>query len=91
MNRRYSIQMIPPKMIGPVAVMGGPPRRGPSKSGSPRPTSSLRKMAIRTGAATTRAMKIVRRDQSISPSERSKTRRLAVRKPGGRREVAFVI
>ena len=44
--------------------------------------------AMSTGAPTTSAMKIVRRDHSISPSDRSKIRRLDDTKPGGRGERA---
>ena len=40
--------------------------------------------AMSTGAATRTAMKIVRRDHSISPIDKSKIRRLDVTKPGGR-------
>ena len=50
---------------------------------------------MNTGAPTTSAMKMVRRDQSISPIERSKTRRLEARKPGaggsGRAAVGWVM
>ena len=45
---------------------------------------------MRTGAPTTSAMKIVRRDHSISPIERSKMRRLETTKPGARRPEAAV-
>ena len=40
------------------------------------------KSAIRTGAPTIRSMNTVRRDQSISPIDRSKIRKLDVRNPG---------
>ena len=40
---------------------------------------------ISTGAATSRPMKIVRRDHSISPSDRSKIRRLDETKLGAAR------
>ena len=86
MKRRYIHQMINPNIAGPVMRTDDlpPPPLGPSKIGASRATSSRRMSAMRTGAATTSAMKIVRRDHSISPSDKSKMRRLDATRPGGR-------
>ena len=53
-----------------------------SKIGAPSATRMRRIRAISTGAPTTSIMKIVRRDQSISLSERSKIRSPDEKKPG---------
>jgi hypothetical protein len=47
--------------------------------------------AIATGTPTTSAMKIVRRDHNISPSDKSKMRKLEAMNPGARRGVGIVI
>jgi hypothetical protein len=56
----------------------------------------IRRMrAMNTGAATTSIMKMVRRDHSISPIERSKMRNPDVKKPGAagmvRAGVSFIV
>src|SRR3954462_5965207 len=65
------------------------------KTGAPRPTSTRSSRAMKIGAPTTSIMKMVRRDQSISPTDRSNTRRLEVRNAGaggsGRAAVGWVI
>ena len=53
-----------------------------SKIGAPNATRTRSMSAMSTGAPTTSIMKIVRRDQSISLSERSKIRRPDAMKPG---------
>ena len=74
-KRMNSIQIITPNTSKPG-------RRRPLTRSADMPNSSTISTitAIRTGPPTTRAMKIVRRDQSISPSERSNTRRAAPKK-----------
>ena len=84
MMRRYTTQIKRPNIAGPVIRMDDPPPLGSSKIGAPRPTSNRTMSAMSTGAATSTAMKIVRRDHSISPIDKSKIRRLDVTKPGGR-------
>src|SRR3954471_22185483 len=86
MNLKYIPQMIRPKIAGPVMWIGElPPGLPSSKIGAPKPTSRRTTKAIRTGAATTKAMKMVRRDHSISPSDRSNTRKLEATNPGAAR------
>ena len=70
MKRRNSIQIITPKMPKPAT-------RWPLTRSADMPniSSALTITASITGPPTTSAMKIVRRDHSISPSERSNTRR----------------
>ena len=74
MKRRNSIHIITPKMPKPAT-------RWPLTRSADMPNNStaLTISASSTGPPTTSAMKIVRRDHSISPSERSKTRREASR------------
>ena len=74
MKRRKMNEIISPKMAGP------PTRMLPSLTFRRTPgASNVRKMiAINTGPPTTNPRNTVRRDHSISPSERSKTRREAV-------------
>jgi hypothetical protein len=57
-------------MMGPVIVVF-------CMIGAPSATSDRATNAIRTGMPTTSAMNTVRRDQSMSPSERSNTRSAA--------------
>src|ERR1043165_6907140 len=70
MNLRNGTQISTPNMLAgstsvPLTRSGGIPA-----------ACTIRMTAARiTGAATTNAMKMVRRDHSISPSERSNTRR----------------
>ena len=72
MKRRNSIQIITPKMPKPAT-------RWPLTRSADMPNIStpLTISASSTGPPTTSAMKMVRRDHSISPSERSNTRRAA--------------
>ena len=60
--------------------MLGPPRRTPltRMAGTFKASTIRRMIAIKTGPPTTSARNTVRRDHSISPSDRSKTRREAV-------------
>jgi hypothetical protein len=55
------------------------------KIGAPKAISTRISNAIATGAPTTSAMKMVRRDHSISPTDKSKIRRLDEKNAGGRR------
>src|SRR5512136_210977 len=71
-----------PKMVGPWTVRL--PTRIPAK---PMMSSTRNTIASATGAPTTRARKIVRRDQSIWPTDRSKTRAEAVSSDDPRRTV----
>ena len=78
MKRTNSIQIITPKMLEPAT-------RVPFTRSAGRPSdSTTRKMrATSTGPPTTNAMKIVRRDHSISPNDKSNTRRDALTSDGG--------
>ena len=88
MNRRKSIQITSARRSpGPVTSWGGSPSRDPALEDR-RPDEQT--VATSTGSPTTSsAMKIVRRDQSISPSDRSKTRKQTTNPaPGGVRASA---
>src|SRR5690242_6380469 len=74
MTRRYSTQITAPKNAGPVIA--------PLARNAPSSNSARTITAITTGAPTTSPMKIVRRDHSISPTDRSKMRSADVRYPG---------
>src|SRR5690606_1119284 len=77
MKRRNRNQIISPKM-------SGPPRRTPStRTAGTLIASTLRSTSpITIGPPTSNPRKTVRRDQSISPSERSKIRAEAVASEG---------
>ncbi len=85
MNRTKSTQIIMPN-IAP------PPTRAPltRKAGIPLAWSRRTTTARMTGPPTTSAMKMVRFDQSISPSESSKTRVEAAMNDGARRSVMWL-
>src|SRR3972149_9714291 len=70
---------MPPKIVSP------PTRpRLMRMAGTPNRSSARNSRAIATGPPTTSAMKIVRRDQSISPTDRLNTRKAAVGNDGPR-------
>ena len=74
MKRRKSSHIITPKMPGlPMRTLLT------RNAGMPLAWSTRVMIASTTGPPTTSAMKIVRRDQSISPSETWKTRTAADR------------
>ncbi len=69
--------IISPNTVGPFAAVLL------TRSGAPASMSTRKISEITTGRPTTSAMKTVRRDHSISPSERSNTRMAEERTPGG--------
>ena len=77
MNRRKRNQIIRPKMLGPASFT--PLTRS---AGTFSASTTRRMTAISTGPPTTMARNTVRRDQSISPSDRSNTRSEAVAREG---------
>ena len=86
MNQRNRIQMIAPNMLTastctPFTLRGAVPHG----------LHDSRDERHRTGLPTTSAMKIVRRDHSISPIERPNTRQALVRNDSERAEPVVVV
>ena len=78
MKRRYRIQIIPPKIVGPATW--APSMRTPPAM--PSISSTLNRRPSASGDPTMSPRKIVRFDQSIWPSDRSNTRMAAARNGG---------